>query len=103
MFVQVPPKADTADRMEMDAMFVLVVSAFGDPQKVAPLVKAEIEKVHELQREGVVIGAYRRADGAGVIMILKTDNLQAAQEAASQLPLAKAGLLTFDFAELLPL
>jgi uncharacterized protein YciI len=84
-------------------MFVLAVGAFGDPQKVASLAKAEIAKVHKLQREGVIIGAYRRADGAGAILILKTDNLQAAQEAASELPLAKAGLLTFDFAELLPL
>jgi hypothetical protein len=37
-----------------------------DRSKIKALVKDEIEKVHALEREGVVPSAYRRSDGEGV-------------------------------------
>ena len=84
-------------------MYLLATGKFIDRSKIEALVKDEIEKVHALKREGVVLSAYRRSDSEGVVLILQVDSVDQARARTSELPFAKNGVLAFEFAEILPL
>jgi hypothetical protein len=84
-------------------MHLLATGTFIDRSKIDALVKDEIEKVHALEHEGVLLSAYRRSDGEGVVLTWKVDNLDQARARTSELPFAKNGVLAFEFAEIAPL
>jgi hypothetical protein len=84
-------------------MYFLATGVFTDRSKLGPLLQAERDKLHELQREGVVPSAYYRPDGGGVVLILQVPNVEEAHRRMGELPFAKVGLLVFEFAELVPL
>jgi hypothetical protein len=84
-------------------MYVLASGTFTERDKLAPLLTDEIAKVHQLRDRGIIPRPYRRADGSGVELLLDVSSVEDAREQLSQLPLAKAGLLDFDFTELVEL
>jgi muconolactone delta-isomerase len=84
-------------------MYVLASGTFTERDKLAPLLTDEVAKVHELRDRGIIPRPYRRADGSGVELLLDVSSVEDAREQLSQLPFAKAGLLGFDFTELVEL
>ena len=84
-------------------MYVLATGKFIDRSKIGALVKAEMEKVRALEREGVLLSAYRRSDGEGVVVTWQVDSVDQARAHTSELPFAKNGVLAFEFAEIAPL
>jgi uncharacterized protein YciI len=84
-------------------MYLLATGKFIDRSKIEALLKDEIEKVHALEHEGVVLSAYRRSDGEGVVLMLQVNSVEQARACTGELPFAKNGVLTFEFAEILPL
>jgi uncharacterized protein YciI len=84
-------------------MYVLATGKFIDRSKIEALVKDEMEKVRALEREGVLLSAYRRNDGEGVVVIWQVDSVDQARARTSELPFAKNSVLAFEFAEILPL
>jgi hypothetical protein len=46
-------------------MYLLATGKFIDRSKIEALRKDEIEKARALEREGVLLSAYRRSDGEG--------------------------------------
>ena len=69
-------------------------------EKVLPYVKPEAEKIWEYYASDVVRSIYYIADMSGAVLMLEAENLQAAQEIVSQLPMAQNNVLNF---EILPL
>jgi hypothetical protein len=84
-------------------MYFLATGVFTDRSKLGPLLQAERDKLHELQREGVVPSAYYRPDGGGVVLIVQVPNVEDAHRRMGELPFVKVGLLVFEFVELIPL
>jgi uncharacterized protein YciI len=84
-------------------MYVLATGKFIDRSKIETLLKDEIEKIRALEREGVLLSAYRRRDGEGAVVTWQVDSVDEARARASELPFAKNGVLAFEFAEILPL
>ena len=84
-------------------MYLLATGKFIDRSKIQALLKDEIEKVHALGRDGVLLSAYRRSDGDGVVLIWQVDSVDQARARTSELPFAKNGVLAFDFTEIAPL
>jgi uncharacterized protein YciI len=84
-------------------MYVLATTTFTDRSKLAPLIKAEVEHVHQLRHEGVITQAFRRVDGTGAVLVLQVDSLEEAEHKLAQLPFAQAGLMTMEYAELAPI
>jgi uncharacterized protein YciI len=84
-------------------MHLLATGKFIDRSKIEALLKDEIEKVHALEREGVLLSAYRRSDGEGVVLTWQVDSVEQARARTSELPFVRNGVLGFEFAEILPL
>jgi uncharacterized protein YciI len=84
-------------------MYLLATGKFIDHSKIEALLKDEMEKVRALEREGVLLSAYRRSDGEGAVLILQVDSVEQARARTSELPFVKNGVLAFEFAEILPL
>ncbi len=51
-------------------MYVLASGTITNHGKLGPLVGSEVAKVHELRDRGIILGAYRRADGSGFELLL---------------------------------
>lgn len=58
--------------------------------------------VRELIAEGTTEQSYVRADHAGAYLIVTAPDLASAEAAMQTLPMATAGLLEFDYVELVP-
>jgi uncharacterized protein YciI len=84
-------------------MYLLATGKFLDRSKIEALLKDEIEKVHALEREGVLLSAYRRSDGEGVVLTWQVDSVEQARARTRELPFAINGVLAFEFAEIAPL
>jgi uncharacterized protein YciI len=84
-------------------MYLLATGKFIDRPKIEALVKYEIDKVQALERDGVLLSAYKRSDGEGVVLILQVDSVEQARARTGELPFAKNGVLAFEFAEIAPL
>jgi uncharacterized protein YciI len=84
-------------------MYVLATGKFIDRSKIEALLKGEIEKVRALEREGVLLSAYRRCDGEGVVVTWQVDSVDQARARTSELPFVKNGVLAFEFTEIAPL
>ena len=62
----------------------------------APLMDPEADYALKLYKEGFVREIYSRTDGKGALCVVEAANEEAALEILSNLPLAKAGLLSFE-------
>jgi muconolactone delta-isomerase len=72
------------------------------PEDFQPHLKAETQRVIELQQEDMIREIYFRQDKLGAVIILECANVEAAQDALNTLPLVKEGLITFDVIPLKP-
>jgi hypothetical protein len=98
------PQVEHLERRDFETggrMYFLATGNFTDRSKLGPLMKEDVAKVHEHLAAGILLSAYRRADGGtGPVLIYKTENLEQAKERAAELPFVQAGLLHLDFTEL---
>ena len=62
----------------------------------APLMDSEADYALKLYKEGFVREIYSRTDGKGALVVVEDSDEEAALETLSNLPLAKAGLLSFE-------
>jgi hypothetical protein len=62
----------------------------------APLMDSEADYALKLYKEGFVREIYSRTDGKGALVVVEDSDEGAALETLSNLPLAKAGLLSFE-------
>ena len=62
----------------------------------APLMDPEADYALKLYKEGFVREIYSRTDGKGALVVVEATNEETALEILSNLPLAKAGLLSFE-------
>ena len=67
------------------------------PEEFAPHLEAEVKHALRMYRDGVVREIYSRADGKGAIVVLECNDVAHAEQLMAGLPLAAAGLLSFDF------
>lgn len=67
------------------------------PEDFAPHLDAEVKKALAMYREETVREIYSRADGKGAIIVLECDDVAHAERLMAGLPLAAAGLLSFEF------
>lgn len=65
-------------------------------EEFAPHLDAEVGAALAMYRDEVVREIYSRADGKGAVIVLECDDEAQARKLLGTLPLAKAGLLTFD-------
>jgi hypothetical protein len=84
-------------------MYVLASGTFTERDKLAPLLTDEIAKVHQLRDRGIIPRPYRASRRLRRRTATRRLSVEDAREQLSQLPLAKAGLLGFDFTELVEL
>ena len=86
-------------------MLFLVIARLveGTPlEQVLPLVKPESAKIWEYYAADRVRSVYYFADMSGAVMLYEAANLADAQAAIVQLPMGKAGVLTFEIISLKP-
>jgi len=62
----------------------------------------EARRVWELYQDGVIRELYFRQDKSDAVLILECANLDEADNVLKDLPLVKAGLITFDLIPLIP-
>ena len=62
----------------------------------APLMDPEADYALKLYKEGFEREIYSRTDGKGALVVVEATNEETALETLSNLPLAKAGLLSFE-------
>jgi hypothetical protein len=71
-------------------------------QEFQPLLKAEARRIWELQQSGWLREIYFRADQHCAVLMLECANIEEAQGLLSALPLAAAGLISFEIIPLAP-
>lgn len=101
-FVQQPPAAPPAARTTavLATLTVKPDVARPDVMKVMP---QEVRDTVALYLDGKILQWYGRADGKGVVFLLNAATVDEAKTITSQLPLLKAGFVTFDYLALTPL
>ena len=62
----------------------------------APLMDPEADYALKLYKEGFVREIYSRTDGKGALLVVESENEEKALDKLSNLPLVKAGLLSFE-------
>ena len=67
-----------------------------------PYLKAEAGRVWELYQAEIIREKYFRADASEAVLILECADVNEASAVLATLPLAKAGLITFDIIPLRP-
>jgi hypothetical protein len=72
-------------------------------EQLQPHATAEIKAVWELYAQGICREFYVRADrGGGVVLIVESPSVEAAQQALATLPLVERGLLDLELIPLAP-
>jgi hypothetical protein len=71
-------------------------------EQFTPHLKAEAERVWELVQNGVIRETYFCADRSEAVLMLECRDVEEAREVLMSLPLAKAGLITFEVIPLIP-
>ena len=71
-------------------------------EKVLPLVKPESAKVWEYYAADLVRTVHYFADHSGAVLLFEVPNLEAANDAVTQLPMVQAGVLQCEFIPLAP-
>ncbi len=66
------------------------------PEEYKPYLKAEAKCVWELYQSGTIRELYFRADRSEAVLILECADVSEAQQMLASLPLAQAGLITFE-------
>ncbi|MGD2141608.1 MAG: hypothetical protein PVH25_14515 [Burkholderiales bacterium] len=66
------------------------------PEEFDPYLSDEVNHALCMIRDEVVREIYSRTDGKGAILVLECDGEAHAKRLVGELPLAKAGLLTFE-------
>jgi len=72
-------------------------------QDMAKTMPQEVRDTVVLYLEGKIQQWYARADGKGVVFVLNAKSVEEAKAITAQLPLLKAGLVTFEYMALTPL
>jgi len=67
-----------------------------------PHLKAEAQKVWELQQQNIIREIYFRADHSSAILMLECDNFDEAEKIVQTLPLVQANLIEFEIIPLKP-
>jgi hypothetical protein len=67
-----------------------------------PHLKAEAQKVWELQQENIIREIYFRQDESSAVLILECDNMEEAKKILETLPLVKENLIEFEIIPLIP-
>jgi hypothetical protein len=83
-------------------MFVLATVTFTDPSKIGPYVEEEFAQLHARRDKGLIASEYLRADGKGAFVVWQVGSVDEARKYASELLLAKKGLMTVEFTEINP-
>jgi hypothetical protein len=86
-------------------MKILVVAHRSEthkPEDFAPHLPAESKKALELVAEDFIREIYSRADAKGAVVIVEAKDEAEARARLGELPLAKAGMLRFEFYPLKP-
>ncbi len=81
----------------------LTVKPDVDRAQVTSTLPDEVRATVRLYLDGKIQQWFSRADGRGVIFIVNAPDVAAAKALMEQLPLAKAGLATFEYTALGPL
>lgn len=71
-------------------------------EQILPLVKPEAAKVWDYYAAEMVRSVYYLADMSGAVLLLEVPNLEAANEAIAQFPMAQANALKFEVLPLKP-
>ena len=66
------------------------------PEDFVPHLEREANQVLAMYRDEVIREIYSRNDGKGAIIVFECDDEAHAERLLNELPLAKAGLLSFD-------
>ena len=72
------------------------------PEDFAPFLQAEAKMALTFRAEDFIREIYSRADGKGAVLVAEAENEAQVYTRLSALPLAKAGLLSFEFYPLMP-
>ena len=72
------------------------------PEDFKPHLKAEAQKVWELQQENIIREIYFRQDEPSAVLILECNNVKEAKEILDTLPLVKENLIEFEIIPLIP-
>jgi hypothetical protein len=67
------------------------------PEDFEPHLDAEVKHALGMYRDEAVREIYSRGDGKGAIVVLECDDVAHAERLMGGLPLAAAGLLSFEF------
>ncbi|WP_159084682.1 superoxide dismutase [Dongshaea marina] len=87
-------------------MQILAISKTNEgttPDKVRPLMEAEVKHTLESYLEGSIRNFWFKVGTRGVVFMLECANEEEAQAKLGELPLVKAGFLDFDLISLQPL
>lgn len=69
---------------------------------IRPLIPAEQEALRALKEAGVVRESFIRTDHAGAYFIVEAESVEAAQQHFATLPFVQEGIMTTEYAELIP-
>ena len=72
------------------------------PSDFQPYLLNEAAKVYELYQAGVIRESYFRQTAHTAVLMLECANVDEARKVLGELPLVKAGLITFDVIPLAP-
>lgn len=66
------------------------------PEMFQPLLEAEARRVWDLQQAGMIRELYFRQERSEVVLVLECSGVEEAEDVLHSLPLAAAGLITFE-------
>jgi muconolactone delta-isomerase len=72
------------------------------PEQFRPLLKAEAQRVWQLQQSGMIREIWFTVQGHNAVITLECANADEAAQALQSLPLVQANLITFDILPLQP-
>ena len=72
------------------------------PEQFQTHLQGEARRVWELYQSGVIRELYFRADRSEAVLVLECEDVYAARQFLSSLPLVQAGLITFEVIPLIP-
>ncbi|MHA3024239.1 hypothetical protein ACXPWS_28690 [Mycobacterium sp. BMJ-28] len=84
-------------------MYFFVTATMNDPDSGTDLRDEESRILKELRAEGVVVSAYLRTDGLGLVGIVQGANLADVRTNLGRLPFVANGLMAFEYVEIVPL
>lgn len=73
-----------------------------DPAQLMPTIIAETQRAWALMQQNVIREIYVRADSPLTVVMLECASADKARQILSEMPLAKAGVITFEIIPLAP-